>query len=231
MLLCSAYKLRYLDKKKLNISLQSSTLVCENNQKILGVTIDSKLIFDEHIKLTCAKIASLSGLLWRIRNCLTLETNCLNAWGHCSITQIDMIFKLQKRIIRIIANKRVTDINVLFRRYRVMSVYNRVKFQTAMLVFKCLNKIVPNYLQDSIQVSGLNHHYNLRSSGFNLMVPKPKTEMLRKCFSYAGPVTWNSLPEYIKEHVHSSLSVFKYHLKNILTKIENSLVKILLKIF
>ena len=94
-----------------------------------------------------------------------------------------------------------------------MSVYSRVKFQTAMLVFNCLNGIVPNYLQDSIQVSGLNHHYNLRSSGFNLMVPKPKTEMLRKCFSYAGPVTWNSLPEYIKEHVHSSLSVFKYHLK------------------
>ena len=61
MLLCSAYKLRHLDKKKLNISLQGSTLVCENNQKILGVTIDSKLIFDEHIKLTCAKIASLSG--------------------------------------------------------------------------------------------------------------------------------------------------------------------------
>ena len=227
MLLCSPHKLRHLDKKKLNISLQGSTLVCENNQKILGVTIDSKLIFDEHIKLTCAKIASLSGLLWRIRNCLTLETKllyynsyvlpkidyCLNAWGHCSKTQMDRIFKLQKRIIRIIANDTVTDINVLFKKYRVMSVYSRVKFQTAMLVFKCLNGIVPNYLQDSIQVSGLNHHYNLRSSGFNLMVPKPKTEMLRKCFSYAGPVTWNSLPEYIKEHVNSSLSVFKYHLK------------------
>ena len=245
MLLCSAHKLRHLDKKKLNISLQSSTLVCENNQKILGVTIDSKLLFDEHIKLPCAKLASLSGLLWRIRSCLTLETkliyynlyvlpkigSCLNAWGHCSITQIDMIFKLQKRIIRIIANDTVTDINVLFRRYRVISVYSRVKLQTAMLVFKCLNRIVPNYLQDSIQVSGLNHHYNLRSSGFNLKMPKLKTEMLRKCFGYAGPVTWNSLPEYIKEHVHSSLSVFKYHLKNILTKIENSLIKILLKIF
>ena len=98
-----------------------------------------------------------------------------------------------------------------------MSVHSRVKFQTVMLVFKCLNGIVPNYLQDSIglQVSGLNHHYNLRSSGFNLMVPKPKTEMLRKCFSYAGPVTWNSLPEYIKEHVNSSLSFFKNFLKKI----------------
>ena len=67
--------------------------------------------------------------------------------------------------------------------------------------------------QGSILGPRLNHHYNLRSSGFNLMVQKPKTEMLRKCFSYSGPVTWNSLLEYIKEHVHSSLSVFKYHLK------------------
>ena len=86
-----------------------------------------------------------------IRNCFTLEMKllyynsyvlpkidyCLNAWGHCSKTQMDRIFKLQKRIIRIIANDTVTDINVLFRRYRVMSVYSRVKFQTAMLVFKC----------------------------------------------------------------------------------------------
>ena len=159
-------------------------------------------------------------LLYYNSNVLPKIDYCLNAWGHCSKTQMDRIFKLQKRIIRIIANDTVTDKNVLFRRYSVMSVYSRVKFQTAMLVFKCFNGIVPNYLHDSIQVSGLNHHCNLRSSGFNLMVPKPKKEMLCKCFSYAGPVTWNSLPEYIKEHGNSSLSVFKYHLKKNLIKIE-----------
>ena len=60
----------------------------------------------------------LSGLLWRIRDCipetakllfynsyfLPLMDNCLNVWGHCSKTQLDRIYRLQKRILRITTN-------------------------------------------------------------------------------------------------------------------------------
>ena len=94
-----------------------------------------------------------------------------------------------------------------------MTIYERIKFQTIILVYKCLNGMTPEYLQGLIEYAGLNHGYTLRTSGINLNVPKPRTELLRKSFCYAGPNTWNQLPMDIKSLVNCPFSVFKSSLR------------------
>ena len=53
---------------------------------------------------------------------------------------------------------------------------------------------------------------NLRHSE-NLILPKPKTEYLRKSFAFSGVKVWNSLPVYLKNQV--SLSSFKRELTSL----------------
>ena len=61
------------------------------------------------------------------------------------------------------------------------------------------------------ELSGINHNYNLTNHETNLVVPKPKTEILRKSIKYAGVSVSNSLPYEIQ--TSTSLNVFKRKLK------------------
>ena len=136
---------------------------------------------------------------------------CITVWGQTNKTLIDKIYKIQKRILRVVSNDYFCDGKLLFLKYNnVMSVYERIEFQTAILVYKSLFENVPSYLQSMFEFSGINQNYNLRNNETNLVVPKPKTEILRKSIKYAASL-WNSLPYEIK--TSTSLNVSKSKLK------------------
>ena len=57
--------------------------------------------------------------------------------GHCSNCHLERIYKMQKRVLRIITDDYNGDAQVLFNQLKIMTVYERLEFQTAMLVYKC----------------------------------------------------------------------------------------------
>ena len=105
-------------KSTTEVILQDSPLECVNDQKILGVKLDNHLTFVPHINFIFSKMSSLSGLLWKIRDCIPETTKllfynsyflplmdyCLNVWGYCTKTQLDIIYQLQERILRMATN-------------------------------------------------------------------------------------------------------------------------------
>ena len=56
--------------------------------------------------------------------------------------------------------------------------------------------------------------YNLRNSLNKLCVPKPRTDYLKRSFSYSGACLWNSLPEQLRSA--TSLKSFKVALDKFL---------------
>ena len=46
--------------------------------------------------------------------------------------------------------------------------------------------MAPENLASLFEFCGNNHNYSLRNVGYDLVIPKPKTETLRKSFSYMG---------------------------------------------
>ena len=60
------------------------------------------------------------------------------------------------------------------------------------MMFKVLNNLAPEYLTDLFCRTNQVHDYSLRNSDLNLVLPKPKTNFLRKSFSYSGAVLWIS---------------------------------------
>jgi hypothetical protein len=70
------------------------------------------------------------------------------------------------------------------------------KMQKAILMYKVTNNLTPMYLQD-LFVTRVTH-YRLRDSEGKLFLPKPRTDYLKRSFSYSGASLWNSLPESLR---------------------------------
>ena len=67
-----------------------------------------------------------------------------------------------------------------------------------MMMFKSLNGLVPVYLHELF--SERDTDYDLRDSFRKLIInlPKPRTNCLKRSFSYSGALLWNYLPESIR---------------------------------
>ena len=55
---------------------------------------------------------------------------------------------------------------------------------------------MPDYLQELFHLRVNN--YNLRDSDHKLELPKPRTEYLKRSFSYSGALLWNNLPNDLR---------------------------------
>src|SRR6218665_2754095 len=81
-----------------------------------------------------------------------------------------------------------------------LSIWQRIFYRVAVLVWHCLIGFAPLYLQELCRpVSTLVGRQALRSSsGGKLLVPRVNTStMQRRAFSAVAPSIWNSLPSHI----------------------------------
>ena len=71
----------------------------------------------------------------------------------------------------------------------------RVDFKIALLVYKALNGMAPQYIADMLSFK-LEGRYHLRSDDrFLLQIPRTNAKTLGdKAFKHAAPTIWNSLP-------------------------------------
>ena len=58
--------------------------------------------------------------------------------------------------------------------------------------------MAPFYLRDHFKMSTTNDKYALRNRKLCLVLPKARTDYLKKSFAYSGAKSWNSLPENVK---------------------------------
>ena len=62
-------------------------------------------------------------------------------------------------------------------------------------MYKITHGLAPKKLIDIFQKTLSSQNYNLRGSTTKLYLPKPKTEYLKKGFSYRGAKLWNGLSD------------------------------------
>ena len=73
------------------------------------------------------------------------------------------------------------------------------RFRNAVLMFKSLNGLSPDYLKyEFTQISDVHSHPLRSSANLQLYSPKPNSELYRKSFAYSGIYICNSVPVYIK---------------------------------
>ena len=80
----------------------------------------------------------------------------------------------------------------------------RRKKLKATLMFKILNGLALDYLQDLFSIRTTK--YNVRNLEMKLNLPKPNTNYLKRSFSYSAASLWNNLPKNL--HTIESLRSF-----------------------
>ena len=114
--------------KNVTLTLNKKAIQQTEYVKYLGVLIDSRLTFSHHIASVSKKMSRVTGLMYRIRG--SVDNKTLNMiyhsliyphllygipiWGNADDVHIDPLFKLQKKAVRLIANKE-RNIHTIFK--------------------------------------------------------------------------------------------------------------------
>ena len=195
--------------EKINISIDDRTIKRVDHIKSLGLTIDAQLSWSKHVDEISKKVSSAIGALKRVRpfiptdvafqiyNALILPhfDYCSPVWDGMSGCLSD---KLQNRAARVITQSPFdTSSNLLLAVLRWEKLSLRRKKQKALIMYKTLNDLAPDYLQCLFTERYVND-YNLRNLEGKLSLPKPNTYYLKRSFCYSGACLWNNLPQDLK---------------------------------
>ena len=179
--------------------------------KSLGITIDDKLSWNNHIEKLTKKIASGIGAMKRVRHLVPTATlhliyqvliqphfdYCSSVWGTCGVTLKDKLQKLQNRAARVLTFSNY-DVHAgqLLEILGWKNLHRQRNIQKAIMVFKCLHGLAPDYLISKF--SDRNISYNLRDSENKLNVRLPRTNYFKNSFTYSGATLWNRLPYEVR---------------------------------
>ena len=196
----------------INIDKQSVKRV--KHTKVRGVQIDEHLNWGKHIESIASKISSGIGAIKKAkefvdRNTLVFLYNaliqphldyCCEVWDVIGKTLSDRLQKLQNRAARIIVNFKNESGQSLLTRNSLgwITLEERTAQMKARLVYKSINKLAPHRLSNFFQNSNTMYDYDLTRSSTGLCLPKPRTEYLKKSFSYNGAHVCNQIPEDIR---------------------------------
>lgn len=186
-----------------------------NTTRFLGLTIDDKLNWKNHIEELCKKVSRSSYALYKLAPTVNTET-LLTAyyglvesvlrygiifWGNS--THKDVAFKQQKRCIRAMFGIKSTDsCRPLFAQHRILTLPSLYIFEVALFVRNNLH-LFPR----------LSEHLVRHRRNNNLCIHPSRTTLLHKSIVCMAPKMYNKIPKSIKE---LNLNLFKTKLKKFL---------------
>jgi Reverse transcriptase (RNA-dependent DNA polymerase) len=215
----SKTKFMIMTNKRLNatdrviLSIDGEQIEEVRSMKYLGVQIDSKLNFKEHLNLIVKKIAKKTNFLGRISKKLTAHTKkmiyksiILPHVDYCSsimfmATKEDFrkLQLLQNRALRVILKKpKRTPIKWMLDTLKLHSIKQRVNFNTLVLVFKMKNGMVPSYMQDEVLFTRNATTRTLRNAE-DFRLPRYLKTTTQNMIWHDGLRMFNELPPSIKQ--------------------------------
>ena len=177
--------------------------------KSLGVYLDENPSWNIQINELIKKIASGIGALKRVRYFVPAATlklifnslvqpyfnYCCTVWDNWNKTLAVKLQKLQNRAARVLTfSSYDANADALIDELGWKKLSFQRQFQKAVMVYKSLNGLAPEYMHSMFVDRDSVNPYSLRNTESKLAVPKPRTNYLKNSFSYSGAVLWNSLP-------------------------------------
>ena len=135
------------------VVIDNHELTQVNSAKYLGVIIDHKLNWIEHISYVKSKMSKSIGLKYKARQFLTKKallmlynayifpymTYCIEVWGCASQTQLNRLFLLQKKIMRIMSfSHYLAHTNPLFLSMEVLPLRKIFVYKVGLIMYNIL---------------------------------------------------------------------------------------------
>lgn len=208
-----------METPPIDIYIDNFLLQQVETYKFLGVIIDSKLKWKEHINEIIMKLSKLIGIFYKIRNIITPE--CLRMiylslaypyflygsviWGASFTTYLNNLFTTQKKMLRVMTNSpRYAHTDPLFKQFHLLKLFDIIALQTNLFVYKSLHN---TQVECDFKFT-TNPHARRQIC---LQLPLCRTSHAQRYLTYRGPKQWNQLPKNIKNS--NSYNIFKNKLK------------------
>ena len=172
--------------------IKNESIKQEYKIKFLGVIMDEKLSWCDHIQYIKNKIAKGIGIISKSRRLLNNGTlctlyncfvcsylnYCVEVWGDTFKTHLQTLVKLQKRVLRIISYSTwLASVDHLYKHYGIMQLKKIHFFKVALLMFRVKNMSVPLVLRELFTENRYVHDYNTRQKD-KFHVPNAKRNYL-----------------------------------------------------
>lgn len=214
----------------------TNEVLCINNEvitkvastKFLGVVIDYKLCWSEHIHYIKSKISKGIGILCKARKVLTRSTllslyycfvypyftYCIEVWGRASEIYISSLVKLQKKILRIIQSASYRAHTApIFLQLKILQLNKVYIYSVTMFMFKFFKGLLPNIFNDMFIRNTDTHNYSTRQSN-HLHVPFSKLTTMYRTMKHQGAIIWNLMSSKIT--YDCKMYTYKQNLKSYL---------------
>ena len=211
-----------------NIIFDETPLEKVNLIKFLGVYVDNKLSWKDHITTTCKTISRNIGVINKLKYVLpssvllmlysSLILPYLNygilVWGNTHQVLLEKLLLLQKKSMRIIFNLHPrTHTDDLFFHNKILKVKELYLFHLGQFMFKFKANNLPKVFDQTFNQNDSFHNYPTRHSN-EYHLPLLRTILAQSTFVYTGPKFWNNLDDNLK--IKMSIHSFKNKLKQLL---------------
>jgi hypothetical protein len=226
-----------INKPKIPITIIINKEAVDEVQQVkyLGILIDSQLTFKYHIDELNKKISRAIGVLYKLRPFVTSKilSNVYYAivypfllygiviWGNTCKTYLEPIHILQKKFVRMATYKDgfpiipgpLTHTPPLFKKLKILTIYEILKLQIGLLVYESINNIGPsNNIIKFTMVSEIYSHETRYAYYGNFYINSARTIRYgTKGLKIEGAKLWTTIPNDIKKS--RTKKAFKSRLK------------------
>ena len=208
------------------LKIKDVSLMTQKSVKLLGITIDDRLKFDEQINNMCQRASKQLKVIYRFKQVFKEKEKkiiyntfimsnfnfCPVVWNFCGMIQIRKMEKIQERALRFVFNDVYSEYSELLQKAKSEMLHlKRIKV-IACEVFKSLHGLNPSFMKEMF--SEKTGPYDLRDP-HKLEMKRFRKMKYGKCtFSYYGAHIWNLLPAGFKEcttirHFKNMMSVWE----------------------
>ena len=190
------------------IRLGDSIVKKGSHTKLLGLLIDERLKWDQHVLSISKKISKLCGIMYLVRKKLNDQslitiyysliyshvTYCISIWGGTWLCHLKPLISAQKRFVKLIFYSTRYDRSLpLFVEHKLLCLDYIYRYFSGLVIFKFLNL---GYCTDVF--SEAHNAYALRRNYNNVAVPFFRTSRGQRSILFTAPTIWNNLPLYLK---------------------------------
>lgn len=209
---------------KILLSINNEVITQVDQEKYLGLILDSRMTWKPHIYKIKSKLTSLMGLIRNIVRCLPRKVlyitynslikphidYLIEIWGSAAKSNLDLLQTAQNKLLKVLFKYNFrTSTKKIYNETGLLNIYQTYVYNSCILVRKILSKDIHTNItftkKQSIQKIRLRNANDIK-------LHKPRTNYGKKNIMFEGAYLYNKLPKDIKES--KSTSKFKRLLKN-----------------
>lgn len=198
--------------KVLPFTLDSSVIGEVSCVKLLGVHLDNRLTFEEHVAHICTKISKTVGVLGKLTDVLPIDVlekiyralilpylvYCVDVWYTGCMAHMSRVVILQKRVVRIVSKSDFLEhTGPLFKIRKILPISSLHDSFVISKTQKHIHNVKYQETLSLLSIQGSWHKYSTRDSS-HLVLPLVSLDKTKCSFVYKCISLWNQLPNCAK---------------------------------